>query len=129
MVIVKLMYNHIPIFLNLLCSIGFRKYTFTCVNLTRSQSHTMGAKQPGQIKEFHHGTSMHHNIQTCLCAHHMSDNISPLAYKHLTDVQVTQCLTLAHSNRTICAIATEVGCSKSMVGWVLTDHNYNTFTT
>ena len=68
-------------------------------------------------------------IQTRLCIHHMSDNIPPSGYKHLTDVQIMQCLTLAKNNWTVRAIADEVGCSKTTVGRVLTDHDYNTFTT
>ena len=39
-----------------------------------------------------------------------------------------QCLTLAKNNWTVRAIADEVGCSKTTVGHVLTDYDYDTFT-
>ena len=68
-------------------------------------------------------------MRTCLDTHHMSDNIPLPTYKYLTDVQVMQCLTLSHTGWKIRAIATEVGCSKTTVGHILTDHDYNTFTT
>src|SRR5438045_104353 len=58
----------------------------------------------------------------------MSDNIPLSKYKHLTDVQVMQCLTLAKTSWKIRKIADEVGCSKSTVGHVLQDHDYKTFT-
>ena len=40
-----------------------------------------------------------------------------------------QCLTLSHIGWKIHVIATEVGCSKTTVGRVLTDYDYNAFTT
>src|SRR5205085_4557640 len=53
--------------------------------------------------------------RTHLDTHYMSDNIPLPTYKYLTDVQVMQCLTLSHTGWKICAIATEVGCSKTTV--------------
>ena len=63
-----------------------------------------------------------------LCIQHMSDNILLSEYKHLTDVQIMQCLILAKNNWTVRAIANEVGCSKTIVGCAFTDHDYNIFT-
>src|SRR5205809_8073015 len=83
-----------------------------------------GTKQPGQIERS--AIAVHHNIVTRLPGYPMSDDIPPSAYKHLTDVQVMQCLTLSRNGWTIRAIADEVGCDKSTVERVLQDHDYET---
>ena len=59
----------------------------------------------------------------------MSDNIPPSSYKHLTDVQVMQCLTLSKCGKPVRVIADEVGCSKSTVDRILKEHDYETFIT
>ena len=57
----------------------------------------------------------------------MDENTPPSGYKHLTNTQIMQCLTLNRCGWTQRAIAAEVGCSKSTVGRVLKDYDYETF--
>jgi len=59
----------------------------------------------------------------------MDENTPPSGYKHLTDIQIEQCLALEYAGWSQRAIAHEVGCSKSTVGRVLKDYNYQTFIT
>ena len=88
-----------------------------------------GTKQPGQIRVWYAQCPCTLIIRTRFCCHNMSDNIPPSSYKHLTDVQVMQCLTLSKCGKPVCVIADEVGCSKSMVDRILKEHDYETFIT
>jgi transposase len=88
----------------------------------------MPSREVGQFPMFDHRTPTHHNIQTRPLNHIMDENIPPSGYRHLTDVEVMKCLTLAECGKTQRAIAAEVKCTKSTVGRVLRDYNYETFT-
>ena len=57
----------------------------------------------------------------------MNENTPPSSYKHLTDIQIEQCLTLEYAEWSQQTITREVGCSKSTVGRDLRDYNYETF--
>ena len=59
----------------------------------------------------------------------MDENTPPSGYRHLSDVEVMKCLTLAKCGMSQRAIAAEVKCSKSTVGRILQDYDYETFTT
>jgi len=59
----------------------------------------------------------------------MAKNLLPSSYKHLTDVEIVKCLTLAKNNCKQEAIANELGCSQSTVQCALTKYTYKTFVT
>ena len=66
-------------------------------------------------------------IQTRLPQHTMAENLPPSGYKHLTDVEIAKCLTLAKNKWTQEAIADDLGCSQSTVQRTLTKYTYETF--
>jgi AraC-like DNA-binding protein len=57
----------------------------------------------------------------------MDENLPPSGYKHLSDVQVTKCLTLARFKMPQADIARELGCSQSTVNRLLQTYKYDTF--
>ena len=65
----------------------------------------------------------------CLPQYTIAKNLPPSGYKHLTDVEIAKCLTLAKNNCKQEAIANELGCSQSTVQYTLTKYTYKTFVT
>ena len=57
----------------------------------------------------------------------MDENTPPSGYRHLSDVEVMQCLTVDKSGWPQRAIADEVNCSQSTVNRVLKEYKYETF--
>ena len=58
----------------------------------------------------------------------MDENTPPSGYRHLSNVEIMQCLTLDKIGWSQRAIADEVKCSQSTVNRVLKEYNYETFT-
>src|SRR5271170_5870680 len=57
----------------------------------------------------------------------MDENTPPFGYRHLSDVEVTKCLTLDKSGWSQRAIAEEVKCSQLTINRLLKEYNYETF--
>jgi len=56
----------------------------------------------------------------------MDENTPPSGYRHLSNVEIMQCLTLDKIGWSQRAIADEVKCSQSTVNRVLKEYNYET---
>src|SRR5271170_5337143 len=57
----------------------------------------------------------------------MDENTPPFGYRHLSDVEVTKCLTLDKSGWSQRAIAEEVKCSQLTINRLLKEYDYETF--
>ena len=57
----------------------------------------------------------------------MDENKHPSDYKHLTDVQIAKCLTLAKFRIPQREIARELGCDQSTIQRTLKNYDYDTF--
>lgn len=57
----------------------------------------------------------------------MDEKSPPSGYKHLTDIEVAKCLTLAKMKAPQEEIARELGCNQSTISRVLRKHKYETF--
>ena len=59
----------------------------------------------------------------------MAENFPPSGYKHLTDVEIAKCLTLAKNKWKQQAIANELSCNQSTVRRTLRKYTFETFIT
>ena len=66
-------------------------------------------------------------IGRILCEMEMAVMNAKSSCQHLTDIQVAKCLALAKSRMKQPAIATEIGWSKSTIGWILKWDQFETF--
>ena len=66
-------------------------------------------------------------VLTAFLPQTMKENTFRSKYKHITDVQITKCLTLNQFGLLQRAIASELGCNQSTVQWTLKHYDYKTF--
>lgn len=59
--------------------------------------------------------------------HTMAENIPPLGYKHLTNIDIAKCLILNKNDWTQQEITNEIGYKQSIIQYVLKKYFYETF--